>query len=87
MGGGILASVATPDGDQLDVYESFARTCLEPRLGPMRLVDRRGGPPGMHDFETGPVGAPTAAIEVTSEVDAYPTWGNEWTVGPPDGRG
>jgi hypothetical protein len=58
-----------PDDEHLDRYERWARDRLEhlePRFGQLRVTDRKGGPPGMHDFEAdGPAG-PVAAIEVTS---------------------
>jgi hypothetical protein len=54
---------------QLDLYERCANDRLEPVLGPLRLIDRRGGRPGLHDFEADLAGG-VAAIEVTSQVDS-----------------
>jgi hypothetical protein len=36
------------DEEELDWYEAWARARLEPVLGPLRVTDRKGGPPGMH---------------------------------------
>jgi hypothetical protein len=51
-------------------YEEQARDYLTPLLGPLRVIDRPGGPPGLHDFEADIAGGLIAAIEVTGEVDA-----------------
>jgi hypothetical protein len=59
-----------PEDDDLDPYEAWARDRLTPLLGPLRWTDRRGGPPGLHDFEADLPNAAIAALEVTSEVDA-----------------
>jgi hypothetical protein len=62
-----------PDDEHLDLYERWARDCLErlePRLGQLRVLDRKGGPPGLHDLEAGGPDAPVAAIEVTSAVES-----------------
>ena len=50
----------------MDDYERCAQTRLEPIVGPMRATDCPGGPPGQHDFETGPPDKATAVVEVTS---------------------
>lgn len=55
--------------DDLDPYEVYARDRLTPLLGPLRRIDRRGGPPGLHDFEADLPAGSVAALEVTSEVD------------------
>jgi len=55
--------------DDLDLYEQCACDRLEPILGPLRHIDCRGAPPGLHDFEADLTGA-VAAIEVTSQVDS-----------------
>jgi hypothetical protein len=59
-----------PEDDDLDEYEAWAHARLEPLLGPLRRVDRRGGSPGLHDFEADLADGSVAAIEVTGEVDA-----------------
>jgi hypothetical protein len=59
-----------PEDDDLDQYEAWARDRLTPLLGPLRRVDRRGGPPGLHDFEADLADGSVAALEVTGEVDA-----------------
>ncbi len=58
-----------PDDEHLDQYELWARDRLEPLLGSLRVIDKKGGPPGIHDFEADLPGALVAAIEVTSEVE------------------
>ena len=61
-----------PDDEHLDLYERWARDCLEslePRLRQLRVTDRKGGPPGLHDLEAGGPDGPVAAIEVTSAVE------------------
>jgi hypothetical protein len=58
-----------PEDDDLDPYEAWARDCLTPFLGPLRKIDRRGGPPGLHDFEADLANGSVAALEVTGEVD------------------
>lgn len=58
-----------PEDDGLEVYEQCARDRLEPILGPLRHIDHRGAPPGLHDFEADLTRA-VAAIEVTSQVDS-----------------
>jgi hypothetical protein len=46
-----------PQDDDLDQYEAWAQDRLTPLLGPLRKIDRRGGPPGLHDLErTWPTG-------------------------------
>jgi hypothetical protein len=59
-----------PEDDDLDQYEAWAHDWLSPLLGPLRRVDRRGGPPGLHDFEADLADGSVAALEVTGEVDA-----------------
>jgi hypothetical protein len=59
-----------PEDDDLDQYEAWARARLAPLLGPLWRVDRRGGPPGLHDFEADLPDGSVAALEVTGEVDA-----------------
>jgi hypothetical protein len=58
-----------PQPDDLDPYETYARDRLAPLLGPLRRIDRPGGPPGHHDFEADLPNGSVAALEVTSEVD------------------
>ena len=58
-----------PQHDDLDPYESYAQDRLTPLLGPLRRIDRPGGPPGQHDFEADLPDGSVAALEVTSEVD------------------
>jgi hypothetical protein len=59
-----------PDDEHLDAYERWARARLERFLGPLRVTDRKGGPPGIHDFEADlGDGSSVAAVEVTSEVE------------------
>jgi hypothetical protein len=57
-----------PEDEDLDSYERWARACLEQLLGPLQLIDRKGGPPGMHDFERALPSGSAAALEVTSQV-------------------
>jgi hypothetical protein len=57
------------DDEHLDVYERWARDCLEPVLGTLRVIDRKGGPPGLHDFEADLPAGSVAATEVTSVVE------------------
>src|SRR5689334_7742039 len=59
-----------PSADDLDNYERLTRDRLSPVLGPFRTIDRRGGPPGLHDFEVDLEGGLVAAIEVTGIVDS-----------------
>jgi hypothetical protein len=58
-----------PQDDDLDPHEAWARDRLTPLLGPLRRTDRRGGPPGLHDFEAELLDGSVAALEVTGEVD------------------
>jgi hypothetical protein len=58
------------DADHLDVYERWARDRLSSILGPLRLVDRPGGQPGVHDFEADLADHLVVAVEVTGEVDS-----------------
>jgi hypothetical protein len=58
------------DDEYLDWYERWARDRLEPVLGPLRVIDRKGGPtPGVHDLEADLPTGMVAAIEITSEVE------------------
>jgi hypothetical protein len=57
-----------PDNEDLDSYERWARAWLEQLLGPLQVIDRKGGPPGMHDFEAALRGGSVAALEITSQV-------------------
>jgi hypothetical protein len=58
------------DDEHLDPFELWARDRLEPLLGPLRVIDKKGGPPpGLHDFEADLPGGSVAALEVTSEVE------------------
>jgi hypothetical protein len=59
-----------PEDDGLDPYEAWTHDRLTPVLGPLRRIDRRGGPPGLHDFEADLADGSVAALEVTGEVDA-----------------
>jgi hypothetical protein len=59
-----------PADDDFDSYEAWAHDRLTPVLGPLRRIDRRGGPPGLHDFEADLADGSVAALEVTGEVDA-----------------
>jgi hypothetical protein len=59
-----------PEDHDLDPYEAWARDRLTPPLGPLRKIDRRGGPSGLHDFEADLPSGSVAALEVTGEVDA-----------------
>jgi hypothetical protein len=59
-----------PEDDDLDQYEAWAHDRLTPLLGSLRRIDRRGGPPGLHDFEATLADGTVAALEVTAEVDA-----------------
>lgn len=52
-----------------DQYELWARDRLEPLLGTLRVIDKKGGPAGQHDFEADLPGGLVAALEVTSEVE------------------
>jgi hypothetical protein len=58
-----------PEHDDLDQYEAYAHDRLTRLLGPLRRIDRRGGSPGLHDFEADLPGESVAALEVTGEVD------------------
>jgi hypothetical protein len=59
-----------PDDEHLDPFELWARDRLEPLLGPLRVIDKKGGPPPrLHDFEADLPGGSVAALEVTSEVE------------------
>lgn len=57
------------DDERLNECESWARDRLEPLLGSLRVIDKKGGPPGLHDFEADLPDGSFAAIEVTSEVE------------------
>jgi hypothetical protein len=59
------------DDECLDENERWARDRLEKSLGQLRVIDRsrKGGPPGLHDFEADLPGGSVAAVEVTSEVE------------------
>jgi hypothetical protein len=52
-----------PEDDDLDQYEAWAQDRLTPLLGPLRRIDRRGGPPGLHDFEADLADGSVAALE------------------------
>jgi hypothetical protein len=56
------------DDDELDPYERWARAWLENLLGPLQVIDRKGGAPGMHDFEGALPGGSVLVLEVTSQV-------------------
>ena len=57
-------------GENLNPYEMWTRDRLEPFLGPLRVMDRKGGgPQGMHDFEGDLPGGLVAALEVTGVVE------------------
>ena len=58
------------DDEHLDPYELWARDRLEPLLGSLRVIDKKGGPPRVHDFEADLPGGLVAALEVTSEVES-----------------
>lgn len=57
------------DDEDLDPYERWARDRLQPFLGLLRITDRKGWPPGLHDFEADLPEGLVAAIEVTSTVE------------------
>ena len=59
-----------PDDEHLDPYELWARERLEPVLGSLRVIDRKGVPSGVHDFEADLPNGTVAAIEVTSQVES-----------------
>jgi hypothetical protein len=59
-----------PDDEHLDEYELWARDHLEPVLGSLPVIDKKGSPPGLHDFEADLPSALVAALEVTSEVES-----------------
>ena len=40
-----------PEDDDLDPYEAWAHDRLTLLLGPLRRIDRRSGPNGLHDFK------------------------------------
>jgi hypothetical protein len=62
--------MAVGEGDEhLDRTERWARDRLERVLGPLRVIDQKGGPPGLHDLEADLAGGMIAAIEITSEVE------------------
>lgn len=65
----MTSTTSQPAADDLDEFERRARDYLTPILGGLRLIDRPGGPPGVHDFEADLIGGSVAAIEVTSQVD------------------
>ena len=54
-----------PEHDDLDMYEVYAEDRLTPLLGPLRRIDRPGGPSGLHDFEADLPNGSVAALEVT----------------------
>ena len=60
-----------PDDECLDENERWARDRLEMSLGQLRVIDRsrKGGPPGLPDFEADLPGGSVAVVEVTSEVE------------------
>jgi hypothetical protein len=60
--------VSPDDLAELDFFERCAVDRLEPILGTLRLIDRRGAPSGLHDFEADLPGG-VAAIEVTGEIE------------------
>jgi hypothetical protein len=60
---------ARQDDEHLNPSELWARDCLEPLLGSLRVIDKKGGPPKQHDFEADLPGGLVAALEVTSEVE------------------
>ena len=57
------------DDEHLNWSERWARDRLERVLGPLRVVDRKGGAPGLHDLEADLPDGRVAAIEITSEVE------------------
>jgi hypothetical protein len=59
-----------PDDEHLNEHELWARDHLEPLLGSLRVIDKEGGPPGLHDFKADLPSALVAALEVTSEVES-----------------
>src|SRR5262245_23537264 len=64
--------LAQQDVEHLDEFELWALDRLEPLLGWLRIIDKKGGPPpGQHDFEADLPGGLVAALEVTSEVEAF----------------
>jgi endogenous inhibitor of DNA gyrase (YacG/DUF329 family) len=67
---GSRAAPTQQDVEHLDEYELWALDRLEPLLGWLRVIDRKGGPPGQHDFEADLPGGLVASLEVTSEVES-----------------
>jgi len=67
--GRLLDVVERVDDEHLNWSERWARDRLEQVLGPLRVIDRKGGPPGLHDLEADLSAGMVAAIEITSEVE------------------
>src|SRR5262249_28816985 len=67
--GKLKGVVERPDDEHLNWDERWARYRLEHVYGPLRVIDRKGGPPGLHDLEADLHGGEVAAIEITSEVE------------------
>jgi hypothetical protein len=61
--------VERPDDQHLNWDERWVRDRLEYVYGSLRVIDRKGGQPGLHDLEADLPGEEVAAIEITSEVE------------------
>lgn len=57
-----VAMTLQPADDDLDSYETWAHDRLTPVLGPLRRIDRRGGPPALHAFEADLADGSVAAL-------------------------
>jgi hypothetical protein len=61
--------VELTDDEHLSGDERWLRHRLESAIGPTRVTDLKGGPPGQHDLEADLADGTIAAIEITSEAD------------------
>jgi hypothetical protein len=62
-------AVERSDDQHLNWEERWARDRLECVYGRLRVIDRKGRPPKLHDLEADLPGGEIAAIEITSEVE------------------